>query len=290
MTMHNDKAAMWRIDGASVFEAGRGPVSVGRHVLTEDVQAHDHDFLEIVLISGGSATHQTIYGPRTIGRGDLIVIRPSTWHAYRDCRRTVVWNCCLMPELLGRPPRWADSKGELDQLLWTGAMPQQTRGLMETRLNESQTRQMLKCLKALSSADTGTLEVVGRIYLLFDLIVRALGDAAGQTTDALHPAVRRAVALMRSRIEHDWSLDELARHARLDRSYLVRLFRKQLDASPIELLIRWRCERAAGLLLSTDKSAAEVGYEVGWDDPSYFARRFGMHFGQSPTAYRRVMR
>ena len=47
-----------------------------------------------------------------------------------------------------------------------------------------------------------------------------------------------------------------------------------------------RAEKAAVLLLTTDKAIATIGREVGWHDPNYFARRFRAAFGISARQYR----
>jgi AraC family L-rhamnose operon transcriptional activator RhaR len=51
-------------------------------------------------------------------------------------------------------------------------------------------------------------------------------------------------------------------------------------------LARQRAEKAAVLLLTTDKAIAAIGREVGWHDPNYFARRFRAAFGISARQYR----
>ena len=51
-------------------------------------------------------------------------------------------------------------------------------------------------------------------------------------------------------------------------------------------LARHRAERAAALLMHTARPVKDIGYEVGWSDPNYFARRFRKFFACSPTAYR----
>ena len=40
------------------------------------------------------------------------------------------------------------------------------------------------------------------------------------------------------------------------------------------------------LVVTTDAPIASIGAEVGWTDPSHFARRFRQHMGISPRAYR----
>jgi AraC family L-rhamnose operon transcriptional activator RhaR len=55
-------------------------------------------------------------------------------------------------------------------------------------------------------------------------------------------------------------------------------------------LARVRAERAATLLAHSALSAAQVGAAVGWGDPTYFARRFRMLVGLTPSEYRRRSR
>ena len=48
-----------------------------------------------------------------------------------------------------------------------------------------------------------------------------------------------------------------------------------------------RLHRAKALLQSTDRPIADVAYEVGFSDPSYFSRVFGKEFGTTPSALRK---
>ena len=46
-------------------------------------------------------------------------------------------------------------------------------------------------------------------------------------------------------------------------------------------------EKAAELLLTTNMTAAEVAYKVGFDDQYYFSKSFKRYFGQPPSQYRK---
>jgi AraC family L-rhamnose operon transcriptional activator RhaR len=93
--------------------------------------------------------------------------------------------------------------------------------------------------------------------------------------------------LLEEDLARAWTLEDLADKVLLDPSYLVRLFRGATGLPPMAYLARCRAERAAGLLLKTDRSIADIGSDVGWGEPYYFARRFKSHFGMSASDYRR---
>ncbi len=95
-------------------------IDVNRHVLDETLVAHDHDFVEVAVVSGGSAVHETLYGERRIGRGDAFVIRPGAWHAYRHCAQLAVVNCCFQARLVERELHWLAGEPGLRLLLWPG--------------------------------------------------------------------------------------------------------------------------------------------------------------------------
>ena len=101
-----------------------------------------------------------------------------------------------------------------------------------------------------------------------------------------HLAVTEGIRLMELDLRRDWTLPDLARRLEVDKSYLVRLFRAQTGSPPMHFLAKIRAEWAAVLLLRTARDVAEIGKQVGWADPNYFARRFKAEFGMSATKYR----
>ena len=57
--------------------------------------------------------------------------------------------------------------------------------------------------------------------------------------------------------------------------------------TPSQFIRNFRLLKGKALLTSTDKTVAEIAYEVGFTDPNYFSRAFQKAFSQSPTEYRK---
>jgi AraC-like DNA-binding protein len=57
-----------------------------------------------------------------------------------------------------------------------------------------------------------------------------------------------------------------------------------------ELIRQRRLLDAKRLLLHSDLSVAEIGYQTGFQDPSYFTRFFRRHAGQTPVEFRDAIR
>jgi len=84
---------------------------------------------------------------------------------------------------------------------------------------------------------------------------------------------------------HRISISDVANALGLDRSYFSRVFKKHMNISPQEYLIRLRMRRACDLLSDPDISISNVAYSVGYE-PFTFSRTFKQVMGISPTDFR----
>lgn len=64
------------------------------------------------------------------------------------------------------------------------------------------------------------------------------------------------------------------------------LFAQQGDKSPLEIIHNRLVLEAKRLLLYTDKSSKEIGWELGFEDPSQFNRFFKKQTGRPPREFR----
>lgn len=79
------------------------------------------------------------------------------------------------------------------------------------------------------------------------------------------------------------NVEDLGKEMGLSRVQLYRKIKYLTNYSPNELLRIARLKRATSLLASSDMTVAEIGYEVGFSSPSYFAKCYKEQFGESPT-------
>ncbi len=82
------------------------------------------------------------------------------------------------------------------------------------------------------------------------------------------------------------TLDSIADAARLNRSYLCRLFKKEVGGSIFQYINRLRMEKAANLLTNRPGiMIKEVAEQIGMDEPFYFTRRFKDYYGLPPREW-----
>lgn len=121
------------------------------------------------------------------------------------------------------------------------------------------------------------------LMLLARWFERAYPGAAAVPAEGLGLRFRRLVE------RHHRRTHRVAGYAKLlsvSAGHLNAMVRRQLGRPPLELIQDRLALEARRLLLHTDETAARVGYALGFDDPSYFARFFRRRTGRTPTAFR----
>ncbi len=98
-------------------------------------------------------------------------------------------------------------------------------------------------------------------------------------------AVGRALAALHRQPARPWSLEDLAREAGASRSALADRFALLVGKPPMQYLMQWRMQLAAGLL-SRGAKVTNVAYDVGYESEAAFSRAFKKLTGHSPGAWR----
>jgi len=123
---------------------------------------------------------------------------------------------------------------------------------------------------------------------LASMQARFAPDGTGTSDRLAAWQVRKATALMRSRLGEKISLPEVAGSCGLSPSYFGRLFKKSTGLSTHQWIIEQRVARARVLLASTDPPIVEVAHACGFADQTHFTRVFSRRMQMSPRVWRRV--
>jgi AraC family transcriptional regulator len=83
----------------------------------------------------------------------------------------------------------------------------------------------------------------------------------------------------------DLSLAELAAVAGMSQHYFAELFKRSTGHAPHRYVLLQRIERAKQGLRDSGRSVIEVGLDVGFQNPSHFARMFHKFVGASPSRF-----
>lgn len=98
----------------------------------------------------------------------------------------------------------------------------------------------------------------------------------------MHPLTRKAAQYIETHLEQIRDVDEICQALAISKSYLYKLFWKDLGTSPKQYVTGMRLNRARRDILLGAKATA-VFSQYGFSDYSSFFRAYKKHFGYSPA-------
>ena len=88
--------------------------------------------------------------------------------------------------------------------------------------------------------------------------------------------------------EPEFSVDQFSKEVGMSTSQLYRKIHGLTNQSPVEFIRTFRLKRAAFLIKQKFGNVAEIAFEVGFNNLSYFAKCFRELFGKSPSEYSKL--
>lgn len=148
-----------------------------------------------------------------------------------------------------------------------------------------QLRDEASCAKASALFVRGLAQAIA-IHLArnyTEISATAKGESSGLPAFKL----RRVTDWMTEHFAEEFSLARLAEQVGMSEFHFNRLFKRATDMPPSRYQIKLRMDAARRLLRETKLSVIRVGHEIGYSNPSHFARIFRKETGLTPSAYRR---
>lgn len=107
------------------------------------------------------------------------------------------------------------------------------------------------------------------------------------TSTADKEKILAARDLVNTRLDSPPSLSEIARTIGLNEYKLKRGFKETFHTTVFGYLTVQRLHLARRYLLDTQKTAAEIAFELGYSTPQHFNNAFKKHFGRTPESVRK---
>ena len=92
---------------------------------------------------------------------------------------------------------------------------------------------------------------------------------------------------LKQQTEAEFTLDDIAAKASLNKTYVITLFRRLNGVTPWEYITARRIEKSYEMLDTTDMNILEIATKCGFNNASNFNRAFRKVTGRTPSEYRR---
>lgn len=141
-------------------------------------------------------------------------------------------------------------------------------------------------LKLKSISFQNELKTEGLLYLFLAELVENAAYRKPVIQNQTDIYIRKAIEYIEHNYIDDIKVTDIANFIGINRSYFFTIFKKSLNMSPQEFLLKYRMEKAY-ILLNNDKLAiSDVARSVGYKDPLGFSKIFKKINGVSPKIYR----
>jgi AraC-like DNA-binding protein len=147
--------------------------------------------------------------------------------------------------------------------------------------------------RTLSNGDAGTATVVAKVseLLFVETLRRHLAtlpeDEIGWLAGLRDPVVSRALSLLHARVDDPWTTESLASAVNMSRSAFAERFTAVVGEPPMTYLNGWRMQLARQMLRQTNRTVAQIAYEVGYGSEAAFTRAFRREHHAPPAGWRR---
>jgi len=245
-----------------------------------------HEQLEIKYIISGFA--EIICGPNVfIARpGDVVLINPSELHGMRAYGNTepVYHTLIIAPshpfsqEISKALNSVSEGKIRFNNLIYDNDEIRQILLRFFNELQEKKEVYQLSC--------TGYINLL-LAYLFRNEIAKSNSNTDFDDVHQYGERLRPAIELINQRYREDISLAELAETSKMSVYHFCRIFKAVTGHTTVSYINRFRVNKSALLLRTTNMSVAEIASSVGFEDECYFSRCFKRYKNISPSRYRK---
>lgn len=279
------------VDSKKLLEKGR-LIEVRPHTRFVYFPRHRHNYVELVYMYSGTTTH--IIDEQTklvLNEGDLLFLNQSATHEILPAGADdIAVNFIILPEFFDRSISMIEQENVLrDFLLATLSGDTGLSNYLHFPVREILPVQNLleNMIWTIFSdrKDTNTINQTTMGLLLMNLSMFA--ENINQNTPKQYE--QQLIFTVLKYIETHYkngSLTEISAELNQPAYYISRLLKKHLNKNFKELLQERKLQQAAYLLLQSSLSTEQILSAIGYDNSSYFHKRFRMKYQCSPKEYR----
>jgi AraC-like DNA-binding protein len=262
-------------------------VELGRYHYTnvnDKLNLHTHDgCMEIVYIEKGIQKYWVNDQYFTSKGGDIFITFPDELHGtyeYPEEKGNIYW---LIVNTNPKNQGIAHLNNSFSQQLLEALLNIETRSFKGNVAMKS----YLARIFTLHQNKNRPLQIIeiGNLIVLFLTEVIKASELSGNQPDIISQTINSSIIHIKKNIHEPIHIEHLAAMSNLSVSHFKYRFKKETGYTPGDYILRCRIDEAKNLLTKSNFKIAEIAYQLGFNNPSYFATIFKRYVGQTPTAY-----
>jgi AraC-like DNA-binding protein/quercetin dioxygenase-like cupin family protein len=258
-----------------------------------DIRSNRHDYFELLYVYSGQVVYQVQDRQFRLREGDLFVMGSMLMHRMSQYPRRKLKAAVLYfhPDLIrGNGSNGADLEYLMPFLVQDELFPHVVKA--STGI-PAQVLDLIRRAAAELPAESNRARLSVQTYLKMILVLLVNHYADYKSGEDVFLRKHRELQKLQpvfKYIDENYAfsitVQGAARCVHMSKSSFMRFFKRVTGESFITYVNHFRISRAQSLMLTTDKSIAEISQEVGFCDQSYFGLLFRKLIGHTPREYK----
>lgn len=264
----------------------------------EFVRWHWHEELEINYIKEGTAVFSIGEDSFELRAGQAIMLNSNVLHSIRSKKE----DPCVILSLMFHPSFLFDVNSQSATLYLNPILNDNNLRYFIFDRKDIWSRGMLNYVSDVLDANLAqefgyellTKSILSQIWFQMVKHFKVQPDRRPVQTKYLthtESRIKDAILYIETHYHETVSLEDIADSIHVSKSECCRCFKRAVNLTPFEYLMKYRVLQAAERILQNDESAssiANLALSVGFNNTSYFNKLFKEYFGCTPLQYRKT--
>lgn len=257
------------------IEKGKN-ISFSRYKTMYGVNIHTHLYFEIEYVLNGKCYQAFQNESYEFTRGDVALFKPESRHRYQTSGELEVLRLKINPDFI--PQIYNLYADNFDEANIIHLPPNEV-------LRVENILQMIE--KEFNDKNEFYSEVIsGYLDVLFALLIRINNFSKEEDIKTVNVDFKSIVSYIEKNLK-TVTPSTVAMYSGYNFPYFSKLFKKHMGCNLSEYINLTKLDVASKMLSNTDKRIENIGYEVGFNNKSYFYRVFKRYYGVTPEEYRK---
>lgn len=251
--------------------------------------SHWHHELELQIVLKGSARYRVNGTSYMVEEGCAIYIAPEAIHLASELSEgTIGYDVVLSPQLL------IDLMNTANCEKYTLPLTARRPDALVITPERKEGHKILEFLKRMYYTDSTHItyelflleNLIGIWRSLLALFPRQTADSEDSGKLLREQRMKNMLDYIHQNYSQPITIQDVAAAANISKSECFRCFSELSKITPAEYINKFRLLQASQLLITTDKSMADICFTAGFNNTSYFSKKFKEQYGVTPKAYR----
>jgi len=277
------------VDSRKLLEKGR-LIEIRPHTRFAHFPCHRHNYVELVYMCSGSTTHIVDHTEKILLReGDLLFLSQNAWHEILPAgKEDVAVNFIILPEFFQQSISMVEKENVLRDFLLSAISGEAglssylhipARGIVP--VENLMENMVWTILEHRSGTNTIIQTSMGLLLMNLSRFAGNINRGASGQDDLVFDALQYIEAHYKA-----GTLAELSSQLELPTYQVSRILKKHTGCNFKELLGKRKLQQAVYLLSNTTLPVEAVIAAIGYNNSSFFYRRFHERYGCSPKEFR----